>query len=134
MSEIPDVIVVGAGPTGLALGSELHRRGLSATILDRLEAGRNTSRAVVVHARTLEVLEAIEATPELLREGLKVPIFPIRDGDRLLATVDFSELHTRYPFALMCPQNRTEAILLSRLEAYGGSVQRPHEVDFNPPG
>ncbi len=52
-----DVVIVGAGPTGLALGAELKRLGISALILDRLETGANTSRALIVHARTLEVLE-----------------------------------------------------------------------------
>src|SRR6185437_12969241 len=53
------VVIVGAGPTGLALGAELKRLGVSSLILDRLEAGANTSRAAVVHARTLEVLEPL---------------------------------------------------------------------------
>ena len=53
------VVIVGAGPTGLALGAELKRLGISSLILDRLEAGANTSRAAVVHARTLEVLEPL---------------------------------------------------------------------------
>ena len=43
--------------SGLTLGTELNRLGISALILDRLEAGANTSRAVVIHARTLDVLE-----------------------------------------------------------------------------
>ena len=53
------IVIVGAGPTGLALGAELKRLGISSLILDRLEAGANTSRAAVVHARTLEVLEPL---------------------------------------------------------------------------
>ena len=58
-----DIVIVGAGPTGLALGAELYRLGASPLILDRQAAGENTSRACVVHARTMEVLEAIGATP-----------------------------------------------------------------------
>jgi 2-polyprenyl-6-methoxyphenol hydroxylase-like FAD-dependent oxidoreductase len=129
MDELEHTIgIVGAGPTGLALGAELKRLGISSLILDRLEAGANTSRAVVIHARTLEVLEPLGVTPELLEAGLIVPTFRIRDRNRILASISFAHLDTKYPFGLMCPQNRTEAILLRRLESLGGTVQRPCDV------
>jgi len=99
------VVIVGAGPTGLALGAELKRLGVSSLILDRLEAGANTSRAAVVHARTLEVLEPLGVTPELLQEGIVVPIFRVRDRSRILTSISFKDLDTKYPFTLMCPQN-----------------------------
>lgn len=114
--EDADVLIVGAGPSGLALAAELKRLGVSATIIDKQAAGANTSRAAVVHAHTLEVLEPLGVTARLLTAGLKVPIFRVRDHDRTLTTVDFSGLPTVYPFALMCPQDRTEAILLQTLE------------------
>ncbi|MDB5651587.1 MAG: monooxygenase FAD-binding protein [Hyphomicrobiales bacterium] len=120
-----EILIVGAGPTGLALGAELRRLGVSAQIVDAQPAGANTSRAAVIHARTLEALEALGATERLLEEGLKVPTFLVRDRDHALITVDFSTLPSAYPFALMCPQNRTEAILLARLEQLGGGVERP---------
>ena len=57
-----DVLIVGAGPTGLTGATALESRGIRATVIDREEAGSNTSRAAVVHARTLEVLESIGVT------------------------------------------------------------------------
>jgi 2-polyprenyl-6-methoxyphenol hydroxylase-like FAD-dependent oxidoreductase len=123
-----DVTIAGAGPTGLALAAELTRLGIFPLVLDRLPAGANTSRAAVIHARTLEVLEPLEVTPELIENGVIVPTFRIRDRDRILATVSFKDLETKYPFTLMCPQDRTESILLRRLEALGGAVQRPCEI------
>ncbi len=120
--------MVGAGPTGLSLAAELLRLGVSALVLDRQVAGDNTSRACVVHPRTLEVLEPLGVTAELLQQGLVVSIFRIRERNRVLATIDFKDLKTAYPFTLMCPQNRVEAILLQRLESLGGAVQRPREV------
>jgi 2-polyprenyl-6-methoxyphenol hydroxylase-like FAD-dependent oxidoreductase len=128
------IVIAGAGPTGLALGAELRRLGIPSFILDRQEAGANTSRAAVVHARTLEVLEPLEVTPELLREGVIVPIFRVRDRNRVLTSISFAGLDTKYPFSLMCPQNRTEAILLRRLESLGGAVHRPCEVVAIRPG
>jgi 2-polyprenyl-6-methoxyphenol hydroxylase-like FAD-dependent oxidoreductase len=123
-----EIVIVGAGPTGLTLGAELKRLGISSLIFDRLEAGANTSRAAVVHARTLEVLEPLGVASELLQEGITVPTFRIRDRNRILAAISFADLDTKYPFALMCPQDRTEAILLRRLQSFGGTVQRPCEV------
>ncbi len=128
-----DVVIVGAGPTGLALGAELHRLGVHPLILDRQAAGENTSRACVVHARTLEVLEPLGATSEVIQQGIVVPIFRIRDRSHVLATVSFQELDTPYPYTLMCPQNRVEAVLLRRLQFFGGTVRRPWElVDLRP--
>jgi 2-polyprenyl-6-methoxyphenol hydroxylase-like FAD-dependent oxidoreductase len=129
-----DVVIVGAGPTGLALGAELKRLEISSLILDRLEAGANTSRAAVVHARTLEVLEPLGVTPKLIQEGIIVPIFRVRDRNRILTSISFAQLDTEYPFTLMCPQNRTEAILLQRLQSLGGAVQRPCDVVTIRPG
>jgi 2-polyprenyl-6-methoxyphenol hydroxylase-like FAD-dependent oxidoreductase len=76
-----EILIVGAGPTGLALSAELRRSGFEPLTVDKVAEGANTSRAVVVHARALEVLEPLGLVPQLLEEGLKVPIFRIRDHD-----------------------------------------------------
>jgi len=123
-----DVLVAGAGPAGLALAAELRRRGVSPLIIDSQPAGANTSRACVVHARTMEVLEPLGVTKDLLAEGVKVPIFRVRDRDRSLLTVDFSAIPSPYPFALMIPQNRVEQCLLNHLEQLGATVVRPCEL------
>ena len=119
-----DVVVVGAGPTGLALACGLAARGVEPLVLDRLAEGANTSRAAVVHARTLEVLEDIEVTEQLLRLGVVVPRFTIRDRDRPLIEIPFGDLPTRYPYTLMLPQDVTERVLNDRLVALGGRVHR----------
>ena len=123
-----DVLIVGAGPSGLALAAELARNGLSSLLLDRQSAGANTSRAAVVHARTLEVLEPLGVVPDLHARGVEVPIFRVRDRDHALITIDFRDLPSTYPYTLMCPQSDTEAVLLKRLEDFGGKVMRPCTV------
>jgi 2-polyprenyl-6-methoxyphenol hydroxylase-like FAD-dependent oxidoreductase len=123
-----DVVVVGAGPTGLALACGLAARGIEPLVLDHVAQGENTSRAAVVHARTLEVLEDIDVTEQLLRLGVVVPRFTIRDRDRPLLEIPFDDLPTTYPYTLMLPQNITERILGERLAALGGRVHRPLAV------
>jgi 2-polyprenyl-6-methoxyphenol hydroxylase-like FAD-dependent oxidoreductase len=83
----------------------------------------------VIHARTLEVLESLQVTDQLRAQGLIVHRFMIRDRDRVLATIPFDWLPTRYPFTLMIPQQVTESILLARLRALGGDVHRPWTVE-----
>src|ERR1043166_2717786 len=95
------ILIAGAGPSGLALAAELSRRGVKPLIIDRQPAGANTSRACVVHARTMEVLAPLGVTRDLLAEGVKVHIFRIRDRDRPLLTVDFSNIPSPYQFTLM---------------------------------
>jgi 2-polyprenyl-6-methoxyphenol hydroxylase-like FAD-dependent oxidoreductase len=123
-----DILIAGAGPSGLALAAQLTRGGTHPLIIDRQSAGANTSRACVVHARTLEALEPLGAASDLLAQGVRVPIFRVRDRDRSLITVDFAEIPSAYPFTLMCPQDRVERSLLRQLEERGGSVVRPCEL------
>jgi 2-polyprenyl-6-methoxyphenol hydroxylase-like FAD-dependent oxidoreductase len=123
-----DVVVVGAGPTGLAIAVTLASAGIDFVVVDRLAEGANTSRAAVVHARTLEVLDELGAAEELIARGVRVSRFAVRDGSRRLLTVPFDKLPTRHPYALMVPQNETESVLLGRLRDLGGDVHRPYEV------
>ena len=123
-----DVLIVGAGPTGLALATALVGRGIRTTVVDRQAAGANTSRAAVVHARTLEVLESTGITDRLVTLGVQAARFTIRDRDRILVPVRFDHLPTRYPYTLMISQAVTEAVLLERLTELGGQVLRPRAV------
>ncbi|MGW4985840.1 FAD-dependent oxidoreductase, partial [Streptomyces mirabilis] len=123
-----EVAIVGAGPAGLALAVTLAASGIDFVVLDRLAEGANTSRAAVVHARTLEVLDELGASEELIARGIQVTRFAVRDGSRRLLTVPFDKLPTAHPYTLMVPQYETESVLLARLRALGGDVHRPHEV------
>ena len=124
-----DVLIVGAGPTGLALATTLHRAGVSTLIVDKLETGQNTSRAAVIHAHTLEVLDTIGVSKNLAREGLRVTRFTLRDRDRKLAQLNFDELPSNYAHLLMLPQDATERILrevladASQRVRWGSSVE-----------
>ena len=123
-----EVVIVGAGPTGLTLAVTLASAGIDFVILDRLAEGANTSCAAVVHARTLEVLDELGTAEALIDRGIPVTRFVVRDRSRRLITVPFDGLPTRYPFTLMVSQCETESVLLARLRALGHDVYRPYEV------
>ncbi|MCS5497440.1 FAD-dependent monooxygenase [Cnuibacter physcomitrellae] len=124
-----DVLIVGAGPVGLAAAVTLRRRGASVRIVDAAPQGATTSRAAVIHARTLEVLESIDMAATLVGEGVVVPDFTVRDGARTLARLDFRGLRTPYPYTLMLSQARTEELLHAALAELGGEVEREVELD-----
>ena len=123
-----DVIVVGAGPTGLALANALRAYGTDVVVLERREEPSAESRAVAVHARSLEVLETIGLAASLAGAGVVVPRAAVRDRDRRLLAIDFTTLPSRYPFVLMVPQSATEAVLLAALRERGVEPLRGHEV------
>jgi 2-polyprenyl-6-methoxyphenol hydroxylase-like FAD-dependent oxidoreductase len=120
-----DVLIVGAGPTGLTLGATLAKCGVAATVVDAQAAGENTSRACAIASRTLEVLERIDVSQQLTSQGIHNPRFSMRDADRVLIPIDFSTLPTAYPYTLTLSQADTERALLDRLTQLGGEVLRP---------
>jgi 2-polyprenyl-6-methoxyphenol hydroxylase-like FAD-dependent oxidoreductase len=125
-----DVLIVGAGPTGLTLAVVLAARGRQVTIVDGQAEGQHTSRASVVYSRTLEVLDPYGVAQRLAANGIHARRFTIRDRDRVIMTVPFDWLPTPFPYTLLVSQAVTESILLQRLTELGVRVQRPCELKF----
>jgi 2-polyprenyl-6-methoxyphenol hydroxylase-like FAD-dependent oxidoreductase len=125
VTQTTDVVIIGAGPAGLATAIGLAQRGVRFRILDALPAAQNTSRAAVIHSATLESLQELHVADALVAQGLRVPSFRIRDRDKILLHIDFSGLDSPTPYALMIPQDETEQILVDRLSDLGHSVDRP---------
>lgn len=128
-----DVLVVGAGPTGLTAACEAIRHGLSVRIVDR-KAHRSTfSKALVVHARTLEVFETMGVAEATVAEGQPFAALNIHAGRRpRTVRVDLMELpwgDTAYPYWLSIPQYATERILEEHLNRLGGEVEWQVSLD-----
>lgn len=119
-----DVLIAGAGPTGLALAISLQQAGIGHLIVDKLAQGLNTSRAAVIHAHTLDVLDTLGVAADMAAAGLRLTDFHIRNRDRTLLAIGFATLPSPHPYLLMLPQEQTERILNQRLAALGGRVHR----------
>lgn len=119
-----DVLIVGAGPTGLALAAALEQAGIAHHLVDALPSGMNTSRAAVVHPHTVEMLESLGIVDELHAAGMPLQRFVVRDRDAALLRIGFEQLPSKYRHILMIPQPRTEKILESVLREMGGEVER----------
>lgn len=119
-----EILIVGAGPTGMALSIALHQAGVDHLLLDRLSEGQNTSRAAVIHAQTLDSLAVLGVSEQLVARGLKVGNFTIRDRDAALVRLRFDALPSGHPYLLMLPQDMTEKVLAARIAALGGAIHR----------
>lgn len=124
-----DVLIVGAGPTGLTLATMLMRAGVSTMIVDRLATGQNTSRAAVIHAHTLEELGAVGVAERLEKEGLKLTQFSLRDRDSRLVNLTFDQLPSEHSHLLMLTQDVTERILREQLASAGRKVRWSSTVE-----
>jgi 2-polyprenyl-6-methoxyphenol hydroxylase-like FAD-dependent oxidoreductase len=123
-----DVLVVGAGPTGLMAACELRRHGLSVRIVDAAVSPTTLSKAIALHARTLEILEDLRLVEETIAAGLKVGgVTVVANGETLVAA-DMGELPTRFPFLLCIPQADTEAILTKKLASYEVKIERDSKL------
>ena len=119
-----DVLVVGAGPTGLTLANELLRHGLTVRLVDEAAAPSPWSKAIAVHARTLEVLRDLGLADALVARGQKLGGATMWSNGNAIVRVDFDELDTAYPYVLSVPQSDTEAALTAALSERGGAVER----------
>ncbi len=124
----PDVLVVGAGPVGLVAAAELARHGVAVRIVDKLPQPTKESRAIAVHARSLEMLARMGAVEELIATGVKAGAMELYSGHDKLFRVPLDGLDTAYPFSLNTPQTETERVLTRHLNSLGVTVERGVEL------
>ena len=120
----PEVLVVGAGPTGLLLAAELERRDVGCMLIDALDAPRGWDRATVVHERSLQILEALGIVDGVLDAGVRTRASRIYSDGALLGEVDLGLTGGRYGFQVGLSEEVTESVLTAHLEAVGGAVTR----------
>jgi 2-polyprenyl-6-methoxyphenol hydroxylase-like FAD-dependent oxidoreductase len=125
-----DVLVVGAGPTGLTLAAQLQAFGATVRIVDRQLDRVHESRALAVQPRTLEVLRGLSVTQELVARGNDAVWVQLHAGDRAVRIRLFGLglADTAYPFLLFVSQAETEQVLLDHLAARGVHIERGVEL------
>jgi 2-polyprenyl-6-methoxyphenol hydroxylase-like FAD-dependent oxidoreductase len=133
-----DVLIAGAGPTGLVLALCLTKQGVSVRIIDAAPGPGTTSRAMAVQARTLELYRQLDLADAVIAAGHKNPSISLWARGTRRAQVGFGtvgEALTPYPFVLIFPQDQHERLLLDRLQAVGVTVERDTELlDFEDHG
>jgi 2-polyprenyl-6-methoxyphenol hydroxylase-like FAD-dependent oxidoreductase len=127
-----DVLVVGAGPAGLTMANVLDRQGVSFRIIDTKGGPVEESRALVVHAKTLELLDRLGLADRAVERGQRMGAVQVFGEGKPAGKISFlddgADDRTPYPFALVLEQDRTERLLIDGLEATGGRVEWDTEL------
>jgi 2-polyprenyl-6-methoxyphenol hydroxylase-like FAD-dependent oxidoreductase len=127
----PQVLIVGAGPTGLALALWLARSGTPFRLIDRKPCPGEGSRAMAVQARTLEFYRQLGIAEEVIAGGFRLDRLHLRNLSREMAAIPLGDVGkgiSPYPFALSFPQDDHERLLIDRLGAAGHAVEWDTEL------
>ncbi|HZZ04054.1 FAD-dependent monooxygenase [Paraburkholderia sp.] len=122
------VLIVGAGPTGLAAAMSLARAHIPVRLIDKALQPSPYSRAIGIQARTLELFEQHRLIEPFLELGHRARIANLFSNGMRLARLDFDPLHTRYPYLLFLDQSVTERLLTEHLATLGVTVERGVEL------
>jgi 2-polyprenyl-6-methoxyphenol hydroxylase-like FAD-dependent oxidoreductase len=122
------VLVVGAGPTGLVLAADLLARGVSTRIIDKGDGVNLETRAIAIHARALEVLDLMGLAERFVDHGQTVRWFSFYTDGKPRVSLDLARNGTRFPFMLDIPQHQTETLLRARIAELGGTIEDGTEL------
>ena len=111
-----EILIVGAGPSGLSMAIFLHELGFQPTIIDKKTAISKYSKALGVNPRTLEIFEPYGITDNFLANGRKMTAINLWKGDRFIYKNDLSKVNHRFPFMLIQAQKESEEILLEEVQ------------------
>ena len=120
-----DVLIVGAGPTGLSLACQLTRYGIDFIIIDKSEGLTTHSKALGVHARTLEIYEQLGIAEEAVSQGTIARKVRMLAGAKVRGEADFSSMGlglSAYPYMLVLEQSKNERLLHDYMQANGKEV------------
>jgi len=120
----PQVLVVGAGPSGMTAAIELKRLGIDVRVIDRSDHMARYSQALVMQARTLEQLQRYGLVEETIAHGRKLKEAKFYSEGKQIVDFKLDHMDGRYPFALFIPQSETEKLLAACMEALGARAER----------
>src|SRR3984893_17908157 len=126
-----DVLIVGAGPTGLVLALWWTRLGVRVRIVDKTGEAGTTSRALAVQARTLELYSQMGLADAVIERGWRTIAVNLWVAGKTVARAVFGDMGagvSPFPYALIFPQDEHERLLIDRLGAAGVEVERQTEL------
>lgn len=123
-----DVLIVGAGPTGMTAAIELKRAGMGVRVIDKADHMARYSQALVVQARTLEQFQRYGIAEEMMAHGRKLHEARFYSDGKLIVDFKLDQVESRYPFALFIPQSETEKVLNCFMESLGVKTERSVEM------
>src|ERR1700731_1239118 len=126
-----EVLIVGAGPTGLVLALWLSHLGVKVRIVDKAAEPGTTSRALAVHARILEFYDQIDLARKTVDSGLKMETVTLWVAGKEKGRIVFGDMGqgiSPFPYALIFPQDEHERLLIDRLRGMGVAVERSTEL------
>src|SRR5260370_23075315 len=126
-----DVLIIGAGPTGLVLALWLAKLGVKVRIIDKTAEPGTTSRALAVQARTLELYRQLDLTHAVVAGGHRVPAVNLWVRGEPAARLSFENIGsglTPYPFLHIFPQDQHERLLIERLQRLDDPIERKTEA------
>src|SRR5271166_664862 len=128
MNDNPNVLIVGAGPTGLVAAHALARDGINCRLISKDPHRAMQSRAIAIHPRTVETFELMGLADPFLAAGQRITAVHTYGDSGRIAHVDFGSLDTRHRFVLGVPQDETERILEEHVGRLGVRVERNTEL------
>jgi len=125
MNSNKEIIIIGAGPSGLSMAIFLSELGYKPTIIDKKEKIGQHSKALGVNPRTLDIMHPFGVTDRFLKNGRRMRAVNLWKADKLIYKNDFTKINSDFPFMLIQPQKESEEILLDEVQS------RNINVDYN---
>lgn len=123
MSKEDSVLIVGGGPVGMATAATLAKHGIRPTVIERNAHPTSLSKAIGIHAITLELMQTLGLSDQFVEQGAPHPSAVVNNGYRQILRVDFERIQSSYPLVLALPQSSTERLLRQTLDSQAIEIQ-----------
>ncbi|MFL1467511.1 FAD-dependent monooxygenase [Marinobacter sp. HN1S83] len=118
MRQQDSVLIVGAGPVGMATAATLAKHGIRPIIIERNASPTSLSKAIGIHAITLELMQTLGLSEQFVAHGVPHRYATLNAGSREILRVDFEQIQSSYPMVLALPQSSTERLLRQTLNCH----------------
>lgn len=125
----PEILIVGAGPSGLVLACMLAMNGINFQIIDKRDSSTRLPRAINIAHQTLDIFEKIGIEEEFWKSGLRIPSLNVYWNNNILSEFNCDRYNHKFPFFYHLEQIEVERYLINQLEKYGIKIDREMEIE-----